>query len=252
MAKLAIIIFMLWGGFLSSAIAEGQLSEYIRIKSDLMGYEIQYQVYTPENYSEDIIYPTIYITDGPLYIRDGPIIRVIDRLIAEGKMKPIIAVFIDQRDPDNPRNNRRNDELLCNADYVAFLSTELVQKIETNYSVSKGREDRVIQRVSFGGFNAACVGLIANRHFYGISMHSPANTRYMRIMRDEYAKYDVQPVKMFLSVGNNNDNRQAVRSFKGVLEDKGYDLKYMQNDKDHEWANWRPLLDDALLTFFAK
>ncbi len=235
----------------SLAFAEGTLTDFIRIKSEIMDYEIQYQVYTPENYSETEIYPTIYVADGPAYVKQGRMVRVLDQLIAEGKMKPIVAVFVDQRDPDNLRYDRRNEELICNERYIAFIVSELVKTIEANYSVSKKREDRVVQGVSFGGFYAACVGLMASNHFYGLSMHSPANSRFMGIIREEYARYEAFPVKIFMSVGNDNDNRRAVRRFKKLLEDKNYDLTFIQNNKDHEWTNWRPLMDDALLTFFA-
>lgn len=250
MTLLKILIFL---AFLSPGLAsaEGKISDFIRIKSEIMGYDIQYQVYTPENYSEDEIYPSIYVADGPGYIKQGRMVRVLDRLIAEGKMKPVVAVFVDQRNPDDLSINRRNHELLCNVDYANFYIVELIKTIEANYSVSSSREDRVMQGVSFGGFYAACLGLMAPNHFAGISMHSPANTRFMRAIRDEYENIDVQPIKIFMSVGNESDNRSAVRSFKSLLEDKGYDLTFIQNDKGHEWSNWRPLMDDALLTFFS-
>lgn len=231
--------------------AAGTLSDFIRIKSEIMGYEIQYQVYTPENYSGDATYPTIYVADGPGYIEQGRMIRVMDRLIADGRMKPVIAVFVDQRDPDNLSVNRRNQELLCNADYASFYTDELIKAIEADYAVSESGNDRVMQGVSFGGFHAACMGLAAPREFGGLSMHSPANTRFMGIMRDEYAKVVKQPFKIFMSVGNESDNRRAVRNFKNLLEEKGYDVTFIQNDQGHTWSNWRPIVDDALLTFFA-
>ena len=53
-----------------------------------------------------------------------------------------------------------------------------------------------------------------------------------------------------MSVGSANDNRRAVRRFKNVLIDKGYDLTYRQNHKGHNWDNWKPLLPDVLHTFF--
>ena len=237
---------------LSSSFAAGVLTDNIVYKSQLLGYAMQYRVYTPENMTTDQIYPTIYMTDGPGYIEQGRIVAVLDRMIEQRQIKPVIAVFVDHRDPDNLRINRRNDELLCNLNYMDFFVSELITEVEENYPAQNDRAGRVIQGLSFGGLNAACFGLSASDYFYGLSMHSPANTRYMRIVTDEYAKYDRLPLKIFMSVGNENDNRRAVRDFKTLLEEKGYDLKFIQNNKDHEWANWRPLIDDALLTFFAK
>ena len=53
-----------------------------------------------------------------------------------------------------------------------------------------------------------------------------------------------------MSVGNRNDNRTAVKSFKSLLIEKGYDLTYKQNHHGHNWKNWKPLLPDILNTFF--
>ncbi|MCC3859956.1 alpha/beta hydrolase [Pseudemcibacter aquimaris] len=243
--------FLIYFLFQTYAFAAGHLSDNFRISSDVLGYDIQYRVYTPENIENLNDIPSIYVTDGHDYIKHGRMVKVLDRLIAAGKMKPVVAVFVDARDPDNLKINRRKDELWCNENYARFYVTELVKQIEQNYPVSQSRDDRVIQGVSFGGFNAACFGLMAYGTFSGISMHSPANSYFLKLLTEEYKKADHLPLKMFMSVGNENDNRRAVRRFKRQLDEKGYDLNYIQVNKDHVWENWRPLMDDALLTFFA-
>ena len=57
---------------------------------------------------------------------------------------------------------------------------------------------------------------------------------------------------MFLSTGKPNDNTTANRRFRNILQDKGYDLKYMEVRKGHNWDNWRPLIDDVLLYFYPR
>ena len=57
---------------------------------------------------------------------------------------------------------------------------------------------------------------------------------------------------MFLSVGSRNDNTGAANRFKKTLERKGYDLTFIKVTGEHNWQNWTPLLDDVLVTFFAK
>lgn len=236
----------------SYVYAEGRLSDNIRIKSKILGYELQYRVYTPNNIDALENLPSIYVTDGHDYIKHGLMVDVMDRLIAAGKMKPVIAVFVDPRDPDDLNINRRKDELWCNENYSRFYVSELIKEIEQNYPVSREREDRVIQGVSFGGFNAACFGLMAHDSFYGISMHSPANSYFLRLVTEEYRNVDTLPLKMFMSVGDDSDNRQAVLRFKRLLDEKGYDLNFVQVNIGHVWDNWRPLMDDALLTFFSQ
>ena len=51
-------------------------------------------------------------------------------------------------------------------------------------------------------------------------------------------------------LGRKNDNFRAIKRFKRTLDSKGYDVTYIKVWNGHNWKNWRPLLDDVLLTFF--
>ena len=231
--------------------AAGKLSENIRIESAILGYALQYRVYTPEGISINDELPSIYITDGQWYISMGEMTDLMDQLISDGKMEPVVAVFVDNRNPDNLRENRRNKQFFCNQNYVNFYVDELINVIENQYPVSKSRNDRVIQGVSFGGYNAACFGLMAHDHFAGVSMHSPANSRFLKELQGQYRSAEKLPLKMFLSFGNALDNLAEGRRFKETLTELNYDVNYHEVKFGHNWKNWKPLLDDALLTFFA-
>ena len=231
--------------------AKGHLSDNIQIRSDVLDYALQYRVYTPAGIKPSDKLPTIYLADGQWYIGPGNMVDVLDKEISEGHIKPVIAVFVDNRDPDNLDNNRRNSQFFCNQDYVDFYKKELLPTIESNYPASNKREDRVIQGLSFGGYNAACFGLMAHRQFGGISMHSPANSKMLKQIAARYKESEKLPLKMFLSFGNKTDNRKEGRRFKKVLAEKGYEIEYKEVSFGHEWRNWGPLLDDSLRTFFA-
>ncbi|NQZ80503.1 MAG: hypothetical protein HRT52_05750, partial [Colwellia sp.] len=123
--------------------------------------------------------------------------------------------------------------------------------IATNYPASNNRADRVIQGLSFGGYNAACFGLLAFEEFAGISMHSPANSEMLKKLQKIYRKTEKLPLKIFLSFGNKSDNQVEGRKFRNVLKKKGYQLEYKEVRFGHNWRNWAPLLDDSLQWFFA-
>lgn len=234
-----------------SAHAEGMLSDNIRIKSGILGYDLQYRVYLPENVSADANLPTLYITDGQSYIKNGRMVKALDKAISDGAITPVMAVFVDSRDPDNLKTNRRNEQFFCKKDYADFFTTELIPIIDKTYPTSAQREDRVILGVSFGGFNAGCFGLMATPYFGGIAMNSPAHRDFVKYLRKQYERYEKKNLKIYMSVGNDVDNRLAVRSFRRSLEKKGYDLTFSQNNHGHDWDNWKPLLPDVLETFFA-
>ena len=209
------IFILLFASMLSSfAYANGTLSENIRITSDVLGYDLQYRVYLPNTANTDEKLPTIYITDGQSYAKRGRMVAALDKGIAEGAIKPVIAIFVDARDPDNLGNNRRNEQFFCKKDYVDFFTTELVPLVDQTYPTSGLREDRVILGVSFGGFNAGCFGLMATPFFGGIAMNSPAHSEFVRYLKKQYEKFEKKNLKIYLSVGSNDDNRRAVRSFK--------------------------------------
>lgn len=235
---------------LSCAYGKGTLSDDIRIKSNVLGYDLQYRVYIPSGVEESDRLPTIYITDGESYAKKGRMITALDKEIAAGNINPVIAIFVDARDPDNLNINRRNEQFFCKKDYVEFFTSELVPYIDQTYPTSPLRDDRVILGVSFGGFNSGCFGLMATPFFAGIAMNSPAHTQFVKYLESQYRKFSKKNLKIYMSVGNHSDNRRAVISFKSLLLEKGYDLTYEQNHHGHNWKNWTPLLPDVLQTFF--
>lgn len=233
------------------ATTTSQLSENIRITSKVLDYSLQYRVYTPAGMKNTDKLQTIYLVDGQWYLDTGEMTQVLDKEISAGNIEPVIAVFIDNRNPDNLDENRRNSQFFCNEDYVSFFKQELLPTIDNNYPTSNKRDDRVIQGLSFGGYNAACFGLMAHQEFGGISMQSPANSKMLNSIAARYKQSEKLPVKMFLSFGSIGDNHVAGRKFRDVLVKKGYDLEYKEVKFGHEWKNWKPLLDDALRRFFS-
>ena len=81
-------------------------------------------------------------------------------------------------------------------------------------------------------------------------MQSPA----MHPVDEIYDWWMARPVadlRIFLSTGARRDNEAMTRHFRSLLEKKGYEVGYVEVDAGHDWENWRPLLDDVLLYFFA-
>jgi len=229
--------------------AEGLVTDDIRIASDVLGYDLQYRVYLPEGYDFRENHPVLFLTDGQNYLTRGGMSGILDRLIESGEIVPVIAVFVDPRDPDDLQSNRRTSQFLCNADYLRFYVDELIPTVERDYPVAVNREGRTIMGVSFGATNAACFGVLGYETFSGIAMQSPANHPVPNLL-PAYQEMPTLPLRIFLSTGKPNDNVQDNRRFKAVLEDKGYDMKYVEVRKEHNWENWRPLIDDVLIHFY--
>jgi enterochelin esterase-like enzyme len=237
--------------FIGASYADGTLTNDIRISSDVLGYDLQYRLYLPEGYDMRTDHPVMFLTDGQNYIRRGNMPSVLDTLINNGQIEPVIAVFVDARDPDNLESNRRRKQFFCNEDYLKFFVDELIPTMEQNYPVLNNREGRSIMGLSFGGLNAACFGMLGHDIFSGIAMQSPANHPVPNLL-PTYQQMPTLALRIFLSTGTPDDNTQANRQFHSVLKNKGYDMKYIEVMEGHNWDNWGPLLDDALLYFYGK
>ncbi|MFN3426399.1 MAG: alpha/beta hydrolase-fold protein [Candidatus Thermochlorobacter sp.] len=232
----------------------GSLSENQRIQSARLGYAVQYRVYTPFAYNAASAQPmpTIYVTDGHEYANDamGSMVIVLDNLIAEQRIQPVIAVFIDPRNPDNLSQNRRAVELVTNANYLRFVTEELVPRIDSLYRTVRCAEQRAILGTSLGGLNAAYFGLNASQTFGLIAMQSPALWAAPSVAA-EYQQRARLPLKFFLSTGTLFDGENNTRAFRRTLEEKGYPVRYREVNEGHSWGNWRALLSEMLTYFFA-
>jgi len=237
------------GVFANSTIVEG-LSDNHRISSKYLKYDLQYRVYLPKNYAKLTDLSVIYLTDGQSYIESGEFHLVLDKLIEENKIEPIMAVFIDPRDPDNLSINRRNYEFFCNEKYIEFVNLELIKTIEQQYKVTTDPQNRVMMGLSFGGLNAACFGLLSHHTFRNLVMQSPAMHPIPNI-NQIYQNSPPPPLNVYLSTGTINDGEKKTQRFKRMLKSTGHQVKFKSTKQGHNWRNWKPMLDNILLYFFS-
>lgn len=224
-----------------------QVDEHI-IKSEVLGYDLRYWVYVPEGSGSRKL-PVLYITDGRGYTNSGEIVELSQSLTNKGRVNPHILVLVDAVDPNDPSKNRRNNQFLCNPNYLEFYKKELIPTIDKDYPSDGTRENRGILGLSFGGLNAMYFAMHGNDQFGKIGIQSPAP----HPCPDIYSKFEKSPrlpIDIFLSTGTVYDKARDTRRFKGILEKKGYDFKYMEVPEGHNWKNWKPLLDDVLLYFY--
>ena len=140
--------------------AKGSLTNNKLIKSSNLGYDVQYQVYTPVGYVNLTNLPVIYILDGQEYADDklGATVIMLDNLIHLKKIKPVVAVFVDPRNPDDLDENRRADEFSTSSEYNDFFIKELMPEIEANYKISTKKNDTALLGTSLGGLNTTYLG----------------------------------------------------------------------------------------------
>ncbi len=236
---------------LGVGVNRGSLSDNILINSTNMGYNIQYKVYLPSGSESLDNLPVVYVADGHEYSDDklGAVRIVFDNLLHEGKISPVIFVFIDPRNPSNLGENRRASEFRSNPNYVKFVAEELVPQIDATYKTDTSADKRCIMGTSYGGWNASYFGLMRSDVFGLLCIHSPA---FDESIPTEYQATEKLPLKIYMSTGTINDTQAKALSLKAVLDSKSYPYIYKEVPEGHSWGNWRALIDEPLIYFFGK
>jgi enterochelin esterase family protein len=224
-------------------------NQLIHSSSGYLGYQVQYKVYLPYGYETLNNIPVIYVTDGHEYADDrlGAMVIVLDNLIHQRKIKPLIAVFVDPRNPSNLSQNRRMDEYRANIRFAGFLAEELVPQIDADYKTNPSVNSRAILGTSLGGWNSAFTGIRHPETFGLIGIHSPA---FDQAILQEYNSQPQVQLKIFMSTGLINDTQNQARAMRDIMQAKGYPLKYIEVNEGHSWGNWRALIEEPLVYFF--
>ncbi len=234
-------------------IPHGDLTPNITISSQHLGYDKFYRVYTPPGYETMEDLPVIYATDGTDAINEVYVgmVNVLDNLIADGRIRPIIAVFIDPHDANTGEYVRWRElmpESLDSCPFCDFVVDEIVPLIDADYRTDPSADARAVLGTSLGGPWAAYMGLAYTDIFHLIAIKSFIVNGQDWLL-GEYQGSETKPLKIFLHHGIYELTSQAPQ-LREILEEKGYPLLYVETNEGHSYGNWRGTTDDLLVYFF--
>jgi enterochelin esterase-like enzyme len=167
------------------SIAHGRM-EMIEYDSKTVGTRRKMLVYTPPGYSAERKYPVLYLlhgiggdeTEWPRYALPDVIL---DNLLADGKLVPMIVVMPNGRARPDDRAPRDLFSAEHRAAFIAFerdLLHDVIPAIEARYSVQADCEHRALARLSMGAGQSLNFGLAHLDTFAWIGAFSPApNTK---------------------------------------------------------------------------
>jgi enterochelin esterase-like enzyme len=232
-------------------VQKGTLQKDLLLNSKVLGYQTTYSIYIPHGYKSSLQYPIIYVTDGYEYMHErlGNMVTVLDNLIFLKKIQPIIAVFIDHREPINRSNNRRMQELAMNEKYLQFLTNELIPVVEKNFSVSKDPAHRAVLGNSMGGLSAAYFAF-SRPDIFGLAGIQSPTFWFKPEIYSLCDKPENPPIKMFMTTGLIHDAEEGARKMKAILDKNTCTYQYKEVNQGQSWGNSRDLIDDILIYFF--
>lgn len=200
------------------------------------------KVYTPPGYSEnDHYYRTIYFHDGTEQIYLGNARNVLDFMISQELIPPVIAVFVD------PTN--RMDEYSYDYEFMEMFVDQLVPWIDGQYRTMTEPEYRAVAGVSLGGLTSLLFTLHHPDVFGNCGAFSPAI--WFGDLIDQYEDAQLLNVKIYMDAGTYEPSiHSSSLNLKDVLEGEGWDLSWRVWHEGHSWGSWRAHLDDALIHFW--
>jgi enterochelin esterase-like enzyme len=218
-------------------------------------------IYTPSDSgrARTTAYPLLVLFDGQSYQSLIPTPDILDNLIADGTIPPVIAVFID-----NPAGTRERD-LNCNGEWSTFITTELIPWVEGRYRIDAARARRVVGGYSLGGLAAACAAVQHPEAFGSVIAQSGSFYRAPHGQEPEWVARELArrprlPIRFALSIGRletavipsrDPSMLTASRHLRDVLLAKGYAVSYRELSSGHEHVAWRAVFGDMLVAAFA-
>jgi enterochelin esterase-like enzyme len=213
------------------------------LPADAAGRKREARVYLPPGYdSSGERYPTIYFADGIDYINRAKANVIADNLIAEGRMRPVVMVFLAPLD--------RMKEYWMNKGYVDWLAETLVPMIDAKYRTIAQPAARAHAGASLGGLTSVYAAFMYPEIFGLVLGQSSSMQVSKSLLISDMRVAKRLPFKLYIETGKYEgilDNNRVLRE---TLREKGYKFSYKEVNFGHNWTHWSDELADALIYLF--
>lgn len=240
-----------------SEVNKGRIvSQNLRSRNKLF-MDRKLEIYLPPEYNDNKSYPVLLVNDGKIKLYTTPFKNIIDNLIDEKAIEPIIVVFI-------PTIERDKEYCEHNIDYAKFIIEEVLPIIDSNYSTKVGSGNWAIMGSSMGGNISMATGFLYPDVIGNIGAQGGAGGGISWCSLDSLllkysVKKDTYPLKnIFASVGTYDLEvpeyglhfLNNARLFKQKLDSLGIEHEYIEFNDGHRDSNWNHSIDDILIQFF--
>jgi enterochelin esterase family protein len=223
-------------------------------------------IYTPPGYeSGKDKYPVLYLLHGAggdeeAWMTLGRASQVLDNLLAQGKITPMIVVMpngnvIQEAAPGEESKGFYKPQFMIPGTMEGTYETnfkDIIRFVESNYRVKADKANRAIAGLSMGGFHSLHISRLYPNTFDYVGLFSAAimprqtngNSAYERIdetlatqMKNGYRLYWIACGKTDFLYKNNTEFREK-------LDKMGMKYVYRESEGGHTWRNWRVYLSE--------
>jgi enterochelin esterase-like enzyme len=227
-----------------------------KISSAILKNDLPVWFYTPPNFVAEDNYPLVIVMDGDSYTTLVPTPTILDNLIHDGKIPPVVALFVGNSSPQ-----ARDNELNCADAWGDFLAKEAIPWIESTMNVRVNANGVLIAGSSMGGLAAACA---AYQHPEILGKVLAQSGSFYRTRSDgepewlarQFVRSKPLPINFYLEAGSLETSAipsrdpsmlTSSRHLRDVLIAKGYRVDYHEHFSGHEHVAWRATFGDGLI-----
>lgn len=234
--------------------------------SPSLGMKRRMTVYTPAGYEQsDDRYPVFYLLHGMggdenAWTELGRAAQILDNLIAQGKVEPMIVVMTNGNAAMQAAPGETSMGFLppttqlpktMDGSFEASFP-EIVSYIDSNYRTKADKAHRAIAGLSMGGFHSMHISKEYPDMFDYVGLFSAAilprdgvSSPIYDDMDRKLAKQFAQAPKLYwIAIGDKDFLYQANADYRRLLDEKGYKYQYRESPEGHIWKNWRIYLSE--------
>lgn len=261
-------------------VAHGNLSK-VWYPSPTLKMQRRMTIYTPAGYDKGKgQYPVMYLMHGAggdenAWSELGRAAQILDNLIAQGKVKPMIVVMTN----GNPNCQAAPGEWSAGMYVPSFMGRQeqpvasmeasfmdVVNYVDSHYRTIKKRSGRAVCGLSMGGGHTFAISRLYPTTFdyYGLfsaGLHlngqiNPMAPFYDQLKENTKAQQQLSrlfksnPKLYWIAIGKTDFLYKSNEGLRKYLDEQHYKYEYVETDGGHIWRNWRYYLTEFAQKLF--
>lgn len=224
-------------------------------------------VYTPPGYDVNAAekYPVVYVQHGggedeTGWVNQGKTDIILDNLIAEGKVQPMIVVIAN----GNVSSGGGGYSSEAMASFKKEMTQCIVPFIDKNYRTLANAKYRAICGLSMGGGQSFYVGLQSLDCFGSVGIFSsgifggirnPSGSTFdaekeIPGLLSKSAEFNKKLNLFYVSCGEQDPRIEFTKKAVATMKESGLKVQFNSFPGDHEWQVWRKSLHDFVSRVF--
>jgi len=231
-----------------------------------LGMDRRITIYTPFGYETSTEkYPVLYLLHGAggdeeAWATLGRTAQIMDNLIAQKKVKPMIVVMpngnvIQDAAPGEGHEGFYKPVFMAaktmDGTYEANFM-DIIKFVESNYRVKADKANRAVAGLSMGGFHSLHISRYYPNTFDYVGLFSAAIMPNQNVSSPVYYDIDGTLKKQmdngfklyWIAIGNTDFLYKGNTDYRKKLDSMGFKYTYRESDGGHIWRNWRVYLSE--------